>query len=94
MAFIRKVKTGSGAIAVQIIHKAHGQIIKLEHLGSAHHQTNLEALIALAKQRLRGNQLSLLPEFASPLRIRLKQSVSQLLYDSLLGLYDQLGFLS
>lgn len=92
MAFIRKVKTGSGAIAVQIIHKAHGQIIKLEHLGSAHHQTNLEALIALAKQRLRGNQLSLLPEFASPLRIRLKQSVSQLLYDSLLGLYDQLGF--
>jgi len=34
MAYIRKVKTKSGATAIQIAHKAGGQLVKLEHLGS------------------------------------------------------------
>ena len=36
MAFIRKVKTGSGATAVQICQNKYGKIEVLEHLGSAH----------------------------------------------------------
>lgn len=36
MAYIRKVKTKSGATAVQIVAKAYGRIIDLKHIGSAH----------------------------------------------------------
>jgi hypothetical protein len=34
MAFIRRVKTSSGATAIQIAHKQHGRIIRIEHIGS------------------------------------------------------------
>ena len=92
MAFIRKAKTSSGATAVQIAHKTHGKVSKIEHIGSAHNDTDLATLLALAKQRLIGAQLTLLPDTPSPLKIRQVQSVSQLLYDSLIELYTQLGF--
>lgn len=92
MAYIRKVRTASNAIAVQIIHKNHGQITKLEHIGSAHNDTDLKTLLALARRRLLGGQLSLLPKTTKPLKIRLQRSVSQLLFTCLNQLYDQLGF--
>ena len=59
MAFIRKVKTASGATAVQIAHKEHGRIVRIEHIGSAHTKAELESLLALARQHLSGDQLSL-----------------------------------
>ena len=34
MGFIRKVKTASGATAVQIAHKEYGRIVRIEHIGS------------------------------------------------------------
>ena len=92
MAFIRKVKTSSQATAIQIAHKQHGKIVKIEHIGSAHNDTDIATLLALARQRLIGSQLSLLPDVSSPLKIRQIQAVSRLLYDSLLSLYEQLGF--
>ena len=79
MAFIRKVKTASGATAVQIAYKEYGRIIKIDHIGSAHTEADLETLLALARQRLRGAQLSLFTETVSPLKISLKQPVSRLL---------------
>ena len=79
MAFIRKVKTTSGAIAVQIAHKEYGRIVRIEHIGSAHNETDLKTLLAIANQRLRGSQLNLFAESVSPLKISLKQSVSHLL---------------
>jgi len=69
MAFIRKVRTASGAIAVQIAHKKHGRITRIEHIGSAHSKAELGTLLSLAKQRLRGDQLSLFAETVSPLKI-------------------------
>jgi len=54
MAFIRKVKTASGATAVQIAHKEHGRIIRIEHIGSAHTKEELEFLLLLARQHLSG----------------------------------------
>jgi hypothetical protein len=66
MAFIRKVKTASGATAIQIAHKEHGQIVRIEHIGSAHTEVELKTLLALAKQRLIGDQLSLFAEAVSP----------------------------
>ena len=92
MAFIRKVKTASGATAVQIAHKERGRIVQINHIGSAHTKADLENLLALAKQRLRGTQLSLLSETASPLKISLKQSVSRLLLQVLTEQYNLLGF--
>ena len=46
MTFIRKVKTTSGATAVQIVHKYHGRIDKIKHIGSAHNDADLQVLLA------------------------------------------------
>jgi transposase len=92
MAFIRKVKTKSGATAVQIIHKNYGQITHIDHIGSAHNQAELATLIALARKLLQGSQKSLFPDTVSPLTIELKQSYSRLLWQLLCHQYDQLGF--
>jgi hypothetical protein len=92
MAFIRKVRTASGAIAVQIARKEHGRITQIDHIGSAHSESELETLLALAGQRLRGDQLSLFAEPVSPLKISLKQSVSSVLLQVLSEQYNLLGF--
>ncbi|PIZ67327.1 hypothetical protein COY13_03410 [Candidatus Roizmanbacteria bacterium CG_4_10_14_0_2_um_filter_36_35] len=92
MAFIRKVKTKSGATAVQIAHKVAGQLIKLEHLGSAHSFQELETLISLAKERLRGNQMFLFPNQGNKLQIELRRSSSSFLFQILNRQYQKLGF--
>jgi hypothetical protein len=92
MAFIRTVKTASGATAVQIAYKESGRIIKIDHIGSAHTEADLKTLLALARQRLHGDQLSLFAETVSPLKISLKQSVSGLLLQVLTEQYNLLGF--
>jgi len=92
MTFIRKVKTASGATAVQLAYKKYGQIVRIDHIGSAHTEEDLSTLIALAKQRLLGGQQSLFTENTSPLKISLKQSVSRLLLEVLTEQYNSLGF--
>ena len=91
MAYIRKVKTKSGATAVQIVTKAYGRIVHLEHIGSAHTQTQLDMLLALARKLLLANQPSLFLEKEYPVKIRLKRSVSQLLWQVLRSEYQNLG---
>jgi transposase len=92
MAFIRKVKTTSGATAVQIAFKEHGRIVRIEHIGSAHTKEELDSLLLLARQHLNGNQLSLFIDPVSPLKIGLKQSVSSVLLQVLNEQYSFLGF--
>jgi len=48
MAFIRKLKTTSGATVVQIIYKKYGQITQIDHIGSAYNPKELDILVALA----------------------------------------------
>lgn len=92
MAYIRKVTTKSGATAVQIAYTAYGKVIRIDHIGSAHNLEELTLLESLARQQLpESSQQSLLPT-NQPEPIRLVHSVSQLLYDTLSNLYDQLGF--
>jgi transposase len=91
VAFIRKVKTKSGATAVQIAHKYGGYISKLEHLGSAHNPKELETLISLAKEKLRGDQISLFPNQENKLKIKLRQSSSHFLFQVLNKQYQKLG---
>jgi transposase len=92
MAYIRKVKTASGAIAVQIAYTEHGRIIRIEHIGSAHTEAELETLITIAKQRLRGSQQSLFKEYNLSMKIILKESSSYLLMQTLQEQYNLLGF--
>ena len=56
MAFVRKVKTASGATAVQIAARVAGRDKVLEHLGSAHTDAELTALLATARNRLHPGQ--------------------------------------
>lgn len=92
MAFIRRVKTGSGAIAIQIAHKQYGRIVRIEHIGSAHNREEETVLTNLARQRLHQNQLPLFkPTSISP-RLILKSSSSALLRLVLLEEYHRLGF--
>jgi hypothetical protein len=69
MAFIRKVKTASGATAVQIAKKAKGRIVKISHIGSAHTEEELNILLMLARQRLNLDQLELIPETKPSLHV-------------------------
>ncbi|MDF3313902.1 IS1634 family transposase, partial [Rhodococcus sp. T2V] len=51
-AYIRKVRTASGATAVQIVAKKGGRRTILEHLGSAHTDGELTALMQVARDKL------------------------------------------
>ncbi len=92
MAFIRKVKTASGATAVQIAYKQKGRIIKIIHIGSAHNAEELEMLLALAHKWMQANQLELFMETKPSLRVSIKRSYSGLLWKVLQDEYRKLGF--
>ena len=49
---MRKVRTGSGATAVQIARTRRGVQTILEHLGSAHDDAQLAVLVAIARERI------------------------------------------
>ncbi len=50
--FLRKVRTSSGATAVQIAVKEDGVRRIVEHLGSAHNKTELAALLEVGRQKI------------------------------------------
>jgi hypothetical protein len=53
---IRKVKTGSGPTAVQIVEKRSGVRRILEHLGSAHDEAGAAVLVPAGHERLNAGQ--------------------------------------
>ena len=92
MAYIRKVKTASGATAVQIVRKEKGQIVKINHIGSAHTPEELAVLMAIARKKLHENQLELFPEKSASDHLGLKRSYSGLLWNLLRDAYKKIGF--
>lgn len=92
VSFIRRVKTSSGATAIQVVRKEYGRITQLKHIGSAHHQKEETLFMDLARQQLHVNQPSLFPDNPPALKLRLKSSSSALLRRVLLRQYDRLGF--
>jgi len=54
--YVRTIKTKSGGRAVRIVYSSHGGSLELEHIGSAHDDAALEALKAVARQRLARGQ--------------------------------------
>lgn len=52
VAYVRTVRTASGATAVQIVHSSRRGSRKVEHIGSAHTPEEVEALKSVAKERI------------------------------------------
>ena len=50
--FVRKVRTESGAVAVQVVTRQGRQVLGIEHVGSAHTDEDLALLVAAARDRL------------------------------------------
>ncbi len=93
--FLRKVKTASGATAVQIVEKRRGQRRILEHLGSAHTDAELAALMRIGQDKLHINQPTLdLPTTsgAQAGAAVVQGKVSRLLIEVIRGSWDRLGF--
>ncbi|GGU88418.1 IS1634 family transposase [Lentzea flava] len=96
MAYVRTVKTASGARAVQIVHSSRKGSRDIEHIGSAHDDVELELLKAAARQRLAVGQgeldlgLDAPPEVGGPLPITASRMGH--LWDALSSVYDTLGF--
>ena len=56
---MRRVKTASGATAVQIVHKRGRRVLSIEHIGSAHTGDELAVLLQVAEERRHAGQLVL-----------------------------------
>lgn len=96
---MRKVRTGSGATAVQIASKTRGVRTIVEHLGSAHDDAQLAVLVAVARDRigeLRGQGEfdldALMPTPAATTAPTVTGSRSRVLWKVLEDAYAQLGF--
>ena len=93
--FLRKVRTASGAVAVQIVEKQ-GRVNRvLKHLGSAHDEAKLAVLLEIGRKELRPGQLefdfnSLDTGFCSTPKVQHQSST--LLWAVLRGAYRAVGF--
>jgi Transposase DDE domain len=97
VAYVRTVKTASGATAVQIVWSSRRGSRSIEHIGSAHDDHELAALKAAADQRVSAGQtemdLGLTPVPGSgPLPI--VSSRMGHLVDALSAAYEKLGLMS
>jgi len=94
VAYIRTVKTASKATAVQIVHSNRRGSRDIEHIGSAHTSEEVEALKAVARQRLHARQDTLdlgdgRPEGQA---LPITSTRSKHLWDALCLAYTRLGF--
>ncbi|WP_448221761.1 IS1634 family transposase [Gordonia iterans] len=95
MAFVRTVKTASGATAVQIVYSNRKGARTIDHIGSAHTEAEVAALKSVAAQRLSAGQGELdLGLAAAPAggALPITSSRMAVLWDALDGIYRELGF--
>ena len=95
MSYVRTVKTGSGATAVQIVYCSRRGSRDIEHLGSAYDDTELELLKTAARQWLVAGQgeLDLGLDTAGPGGpLPITSSRMGVLLDALMRAYRALGF--
>jgi transposase InsO family protein len=95
VAYVRTVKTASGATAVQIVWSSRRGSRSIEHLGSAHDEAELAALKAAAAERLLAGHAVLDlgvagPPGSEPLPITSSQMTH--LWDGLCAAYRIVGF--
>jgi Transposase DDE domain len=95
VAYVRTVRTSSGATAVQIVWSTRRGSRKIEHLGSAHDEAGVAVLKAAAAQRLAAGQTQLdlgLVERSADEPLPITSSKSGLLWEALCTAYEHLGF--
>ena len=96
MAYVRRVSTASGATAVQIVHSSRKGSRDIEHIGSAHGEAELEALMVAARKRLAAGQseieLGLATAASTGAPLPITSSRMGHLWDALARAYDTLGF--
>lgn len=95
MAYVRTVKTSSGATAVQIVWSARRGSRRIDHLGSAHDEAGVVALKAAAAQRLAAGQAQLdlgLAARSESEPLPITSSKAAQMWDALCCAYDVLGF--
>jgi len=99
VAYVRTVKTSSGATAVQIVYATRRGSRSIEHIGSAHDDHELEALRAAARQRLADGQGELdlgldtaAAAVASSGPLPIMSSRMGHLWDALCRAYEAVGF--
>jgi hypothetical protein len=97
-SFVRRVKTASGATAVQIVHKRGRDVVGIDHIGSANDDAALALLLHAARERRHAGQQALeLDLDTAPAPDRSGRPVveatgSLILWDALSSVYDALGF--
>ena len=95
MAYVRTVRTSSGAVAVQVVWKSRRGSREIEHLGSAHTAAEVEVLKAVAAQRIAAGQDELPLDVAAtqePMALEIASSRMGRLLDVIAAVYRQLGF--
>lgn len=91
-AYVRKVKSKSGAASVQIEYKHGRERMGITHIGTAHNDGELKLLCALAREKIHEGQVAIELSGESNVEARLKRSYSGLLWDTLKNVFDALGF--
>jgi Transposase DDE domain len=95
VAYVRTVRTTSGATAVQVVWSSRRGSRQVEHLGSAHDEGDLAALKAVAAERIAAGQAVLdlgLDTGAAAGPLEIVGSRAGHLWDALCRAYDALGF--
>jgi hypothetical protein len=95
VAYVRTVKTSSGATAVQLVWSWRKGSRSIEHLGSAHDEVELAALKAAAAERLAAGQTELdlgIAGHLEPGTLPILSSQMTPLWDALCAAYRFLGF--
>jgi len=94
--FVRRVKTASGATAVQIVHKRGRTVLGIDHIGSAHDDEQLAVLLRAAQSRLHtGQQILPLEDVVGGRPIGtpvVEGTASLIVWEALEAVYASLGF--
>lgn len=93
MVFLRKVKTASGATAVQIAERKNRRDVVIEHLGSAHTEVELAALMRAGEDKIHAGQGALdLGLSKDPQSAFVHSKSSRLLTETIASAWKVLGF--
>ena len=94
---IRKIKNNNGTTFVQIEQRSGNKRLGLKHIGTAHNENELDLLCVLAYEKMHERQMSF--DFIaksdwprSESEATLEKAYSELLWDTLKGVYASLGF--
>ena len=95
---MRRVKTASGATAVQIVHKRGRTVLGIDHVGSAHDEGQLSILLGTAQALLHAGQQMLPIVDGGPAGGRpvgepvVEGTASLIVWETLEAIYASLGF--